>query len=101
MIEIYTDGSSTGRVGDGGWSFLILNDGELLFESYGGEKDTTNNKMELTAVIEGLRYVYKHYPRNTFFSIYCDSQYVVKGMTEWFPKWEKKIESGKRCVGRK
>jgi len=95
MLEIYTDGSSTGKVGDGGWSFVVLNDNDLLFESYGGAKETTNNRMELSAVIESLRYTYKHYPKNVFFTVYCDSQYVVKGLTEWFSKWEQKINDGK------
>ena len=94
-LEIFTDGSSTGKVGEGGWAFVIINDDDCIYEASGGEDSTTNNRMELQAVIESLRYVYKHYPKNLDFTIYSDSQYVVKGINEWFPIWEDKISEGK------
>lgn len=94
MLEVYTDGSSTGKVGEGGWAFVVLQDGQVVHEDSAGADDTTNNRMELSAMIEGLRYVYKQYT-NQSATFYSDSQYVVKGMTEWYPAWERKMAKGK------
>jgi ribonuclease HI len=96
MFKLYTDGSSTGRVGEGGWAFVIIKDDQLLFELSGGEHETTNNRMELSGVIEGLRYIYLNHSAEVDIIVYSDSQYVVKGALEWFPKWEKDIEKGKK-----
>lgn len=79
MITIYTDGSSKGNPGPGGWAAII--DGK---EIGGGERQTTNNRMELTAVIEALKQ--SAGPA----TIYSDSQYVIKGITEWIHNWIKK-----------
>jgi ribonuclease HI len=95
MFELYTDGSSTGKVGNGGWAFVLIQDSNVVVEKYGGAKDTTNNRMELSGVIEGLRHIYSSYSPNDHVLVYSDSQYVIKGITEWFTAWEKKIAKGK------
>jgi len=84
-IVIYTDGACSGNPGDGGWGALVITlDGET--ELYGGEHSTTNNKMELTAVIKALEFVGKI---ETPIEIYTDSQYVKNGITEWIIGWKK------------
>lgn len=86
-IEIYTDGGSHGNPGPGGWAFVSRIDGEL-HEGRGGQEDTTNNRMELQAVIEALRFAKRqgHCDRGPV-HIYTDSQYVQRGMTEWMKRW--------------
>lgn len=95
MFELYADGSSTGKVGEGGWAFVLLKDGNVVLEKYSGEDDTTNNRMELLGVIEGLRYICQNFSSKELITVYSDSQYVVKGITEWFSKWELEIARGK------
>ena len=82
---IYTDGSCLNNPGPGGWGFILIGD-EYDDEVSGGEKYTTNNRMELTAVIEAIKYV----KTDQHIDIYSDSQYVVKGITEWVDSWVKK-----------
>ncbi len=73
--------------GRGGWGAVItLKDGTAVTEVSGGERATTNNKMELTAVIEAL----SRLPRDSRVEVYTDSQYVVKGMREWLTGWKKR-----------
>ncbi len=84
-IIIYTDGACSGNPGKGGWGTLILNDGNCQ-EFYGGDASTTNNKMELTAVIKALQRV-GHTDKQI--SIWTDSQYVKNGMTVWINTWKK------------
>ncbi|MEO1923121.1 MAG: ribonuclease HI [Nautiliaceae bacterium] len=84
-IEIFTDGSSLGNPGPGGWCAI------LRYKNYekilkGGESYTTNNKMELKAVIEAL----KALKEPCEVDIYSDSTYVVKGINEWLENWKKK-----------
>lgn len=82
-VEIFTDGACSGNPGPGGWG-TILRCGKYEKELSGGEKDTTNNRMELTAVIEGL----KALNRPCKVKIITDSQYVVNGITKgWAEKW--------------
>jgi ribonuclease HI len=90
-ITIYTDGSSRGNPGKGGWAAIVLTDTEVV-ELGGNEKVTTNNRMELMGTIEGL----KHVNGQTFgegatqqmiVEICTDSEYVKKGMTEWIRGW--------------
>lgn len=95
-IEIYTDGSSTGKVGEGGWGFVILINGSFHYEDSGGALETTNNRMELQAAIEGLEAVYNSFSSESNVTVYSDSQYVTKGITEWYPNWEKKMAKGKQ-----
>ena len=90
-LEIYTDGACTGNPGPGGWSAVIISDSKKI-ELFGGEKLTTNNKMELTAAIKALEYCVKLKKNNFLLKkirIYTDSTYVKDGITIWINKWEK------------
>lgn len=96
-IIIYTDGGCSGNPGPGGWAYVILRggtDGEILEERSGGERATTNNRMELTAAIralerlEALEGQYGYIAGET--ELYTDSQYLQKGMNEWLPAWKRK-----------
>ena len=82
--EIFTDGACRGNPGPGGWG-AILRFGDNIKEIYGGEADTTNNRMELTAVIRALQQLKKPVPVR----VTTDSTYVLKGSTEWLPNWKK------------
>ena len=82
LVEIFTDGSCRGNPGPGGFG-AILRYGEKVKEISGCEKKTTNNRMELTAVIEALRALKKP----CHLRITTDSNYVLKGMTQWLPGW--------------
>ncbi|HTU65127.1 MAG TPA: ribonuclease HI [Steroidobacteraceae bacterium] len=82
-VEIYTDGACRGNPGPGGWGALLLL-GEHERELYGAEPATTNNRMELTAVIRALEAL----KRPVAAKIYTDSQYVMKGVQEWMPNWK-------------
>ncbi len=84
-IVIYTDGACSGNPGPGGWG-AILTFGEHEKELYGGEKDTTNNRMELTAAIRALEAL----KRPVEVTLYTDSQYLRKGITEWLAGWKRK-----------
>ncbi|OUR65595.1 ribonuclease HI [Methylophaga sp. 42_25_T18] len=84
-VEIYTDGACSGNPGPGGWG-AILRAKETEKELSGGEKDTTNNRMEMMAVIVALEAL----TRPCKVTITTDSQYVLKGMTEWLAGWKKK-----------
>ncbi|MEZ5659270.1 MAG: ribonuclease HI [Burkholderiaceae bacterium] len=81
-IIIYTDGACKGNPGPGGWGALLVC-GEHERELFGGEPLTTNNRMELIAVIEALQALRSQLP----VTIYTDSQYVQKGITEWLAGW--------------
>ena len=83
MIKIWTDGSCLGNPGPGGWGF-IATDGKNVAERCGGEKMTTNNQMELTAVIRALTAAKKHRE----IEIHTDSQYVKNGMETWIKNWK-------------
>lgn len=87
-IEIYTDGSSLGNPGPGGWGAVITENDTVLDELGGYEKETTNNRMELCAVIEALRHVLKHHSQDMVI-IHTDSAYVLGGVTTWIHSWEK------------
>ncbi len=83
-VKIYTDGSSLGNPGAGGWcTLLIYNNHQKLLK--GGKKYTTNNEMELKAVLEGLKALKQ--PVEVY--IYTDSKYVANGMNEWIYNWAK------------
>ncbi|WP_417765846.1 ribonuclease HI [Spongiibacter tropicus] len=84
-VEIFTDGACRGNPGPGGWGAL-LRSGTTEKPLYGGEPDTTNNRMELTAAIEALRAL----KRPCKVALTTDSQYVRKGITEWMPNWKKR-----------
>jgi ribonuclease HI len=84
-ITIYTDGACDPNPGKGGWAAVILENGQQRTLS-GSEPNSTNNRMELTAAIEGLKAVQASAP----VVLYCDSEYVKKGITEWIIAWKKK-----------
>jgi ribonuclease HI len=85
VVELYTDGACSGNPGPGGWAFILrhLSSGKELEQS-GAERETTNNKMELSAVIFGLEKL----KTRCRVELYTDSQYVGKGLSEWMPKWK-------------
>jgi ribonuclease HI len=84
-VQIYTDGACKGNPGPGGWG-AWLKWGDTEKELFGGELNTTNNRMELTAVIEGLAAL----KRPCKVVLYLDSQYVRQGITEWIKGWKAK-----------
>ncbi len=84
-VEIFTDGACKGNPGPGGWG-VLLRCGITEKELYGGERQTTNNRMELKAAIEGLKALTK--PCTVILT--TDSQYVRKGITEWLSGWKRK-----------
>ena len=84
-IEIYTDGACKGNPGVGGWGALLVA-GNKEKELCGGEKATTNNRMELMAVIQALGAL----KRPCEITLHTDSQYVLKGITEWISGWKAK-----------
>ena len=83
IIRIYTDGACRGNPGPGGWGALILKDNEEI-KLNGGQNDTTNNQMELTAVIKALDF----FSESTEIEIFTDSKYVMDGITEYIKKWK-------------
>lgn len=83
-ITIYTDGACSGNPGKGGWGAVLIYKDNVK-EISGGEMLTTNNKMELTAVIQALKLIKK----NIDIVIFTDSQYVKNGITVWMENWEK------------
>ncbi len=84
-IDIFADGACKGNPGPGGWGALLQAGGQEK-ELFGGKPLTTNNSMELTAVIEALAVI----KSPSEIHLHVDSQYVLKGMTEWLPGWKKR-----------
>jgi ribonuclease HI len=84
-VELFTDGACRGNPGPGGWGALLRFNGSVK-ELYGGEPDTTNNRMELRAAIEGLAAL----KQPCVVTLTTDSQYVRKGITEWIEGWKRK-----------
>ena len=85
IVRIYTDGACKGNPGPGGWGAL-LRSGTRERELYGGEPATTNNRMELTAVIRALAAL----KQRSRVEVYTDSEYVMKGITEWLAAWKRR-----------
>ena len=85
VVEIYADGACKGNPGPGGWGVLLRSAG-CEKEMCGGEAQTTNNRMELSAVIEGLMSLEKR----SKVRVYTDSQYVQKGISEWIYNWKRR-----------
>ena len=89
LVDIFTDGACSGNPGPGGWGAILRIAGAAgghEKEIYGGERETTNNRMELTAVIEALRTL----KRPVKARVHTDSQYVQKGISEWIHAWKKR-----------
>lgn len=88
-IVVYTDGGCRGNPGCGGWGCVII-DGEKEYKFSGGEKLTTNNRMELMAAISALNSIAENTLwKNQHISVYSDSQYVKNGITSWIQNWKK------------
>ncbi|MDH5766252.1 MAG: ribonuclease HI [Gammaproteobacteria bacterium] len=85
IVELFTDGACRGNPGPGGWGVLLSFNGQEK-ELFGGEADTTNNRMELLAAIEGLEAL----TRPCEVTLYTDSKYVMQGITEWITNWKAK-----------
>ena len=96
LVHLFTDGACSGNPGPGGWAFILrhIASGKEM-ECSAGEEETTNNRMELTAVIRGLQQL----KRQCRVNLYTDSMYVGKGLSEWVPKW--KANGWKRREGKK
>jgi len=85
MITIYTDGACIPNPGRGGWGFAVFNsENQCIYQDCGGVADTTNNIMELTAILRALRWAQKQPVL-----IYSDSQYCVNGINDWRHKWKR------------
>jgi len=93
VVELFTDGACKGNPGPGGWG-VVLRIGQHVKELYGGEPATTNNRMELTAVIQGLSAL----TRPCIVQVSTDSQYVQKGISNWIVDWKRR---GWRTADRK
>jgi ribonuclease HI len=102
-LTIYTDGGCSGNPGPGGWAYVIIEgSGEpgdragqkspglnIIAEKWGAEKNTTNNRMELGAVIAALEFLSGLAPSPVKITVFTDSQYVQKGMTLWIHSWKR------------
>ena len=86
-LVIYTDGACSGNPGPGGWG-VLMQFGKNEKEIFGGEAETTNNRMEMMATIEALRAVKSSYSGQI--TLWTDSTYVLKGITEWIHGWKKR-----------
>lgn len=93
VVEIYTDGACSGNPGPGGWGVLMRWNGHEK-ELNGGEEETTNNRMEMVAVIKALEAI----KGNPKIELYTDSKYVMQGITEWLEGWKAK---GWKTAGKK
>ena len=89
MIEFYVDGSCPGNPGPGGYAIVALKDGEVVRKMGGRKRKSSNNEMELMAVLESLKYVDRKQKifANENINIYSDSQYVVAGINKWMECW--------------
>src|SRR5580765_3062719 len=95
LVDLFTDGACSGNPGPGGWAFILRHPASgKEVEGSGGEPLTTNNRMELRAVIEGLSAI----KRPSRVELWSDSLYVLKGLEEWLPGWKAK---GWKTAGKK
>ncbi len=84
-VQLFTDGACSGNPGPGGWAFILRHpESGKEIEQSGGERETTNNRMELTAVVRGLEAL----KRPSRVELLTDSVYVGKGLSEWMAKWK-------------
>lgn len=86
-VDIYTDGGCSGNPGPGGWAYVVLSEGKMISYSSGGEAQTTNNRMELNAVIHAIEDV--SLMGVDSMTISTDSQYVKNGITTWINAWKR------------
>lgn len=83
---VFTDGGASPNPGPGGWGFVHVEDGELIHQAHGEKSDTTNNQMELTALIEAYRYL----PPEKEITVFSDSNLCVQTINSWAAGWEKR-----------
>jgi ribonuclease HI len=92
-LKIFTDGGCSGNPGPGGWAYVMVLETfqgiKMIAQNKGAVKNTTNNRMELTAVIQALRALKKMKEIPHLAAIYTDSQYVQRGITEWIHLWKR------------
>jgi ribonuclease HI len=94
-VDIYTDGACKGNPGAGGWAFITIENDTIIHKQSGHEKHTTNNRMELTAVMKALQYMNMYTSRTNVAScvtsckFHIDSKYVLNGIVDWVHKWKK------------
>jgi ribonuclease HI len=110
-LKIFTDGGCSGNPGPGGWAYVILENGDradnapekIVAEKWNAEKNTTNNRMELLAVISALEEIKDLALSPKKIEVYSDSQYVQKGISEWIHNWKRNnwVTSGKKQVKNK
>ena len=95
VIRVFTDGACSGNPGNGGWGVVIIRDTKI-FKHNGSENDTTNNRMELKAAIEGIKLA----ADESKLMLYTDSKYVMDGITSWIENWKKNnwLTSSKKPV---
>ena len=86
--KIYTDGSCHGNPGPGGWAYLIHNEEKIISENSGYSEDTTNNKMELTAIIEAIAEI-QVFTNVSAIQLFTDSKYAIDGINSWIHAWKK------------
>jgi ribonuclease HI len=90
-IKIYTDGACSGNPGKGGWAYAIIKNGKVSHSVHGSSNYTTNNQMELTAIIEALKYINSsNINTQATISVHTDSAYCLNSMTNWVHGWVKK-----------
>ena len=88
MLEVYTDGCCKGNPGPGGWAFVVYENGQKKGHKKGNQKQTTNNGMELLAILEALRWAEKH--NISIDVLHSDSSYAINAITKWMDGWSKK-----------
>jgi len=93
LTHVYTDGGCSGNPGPGGWAFVVVlktfQGDTVVAEEWGGEPETTNNRMELLAVISALKTLKTKTELPRQLTVYTDSQYVQKGISEWILTWKR------------
>lgn len=89
MLEMYTDGACSGNPGPGGWAWVLVLDDDVLAQNSGFEKNTTNNRMELLAVIYGLEHCKQNPQKEKTLHVFTDSSYVQQGISTWIHNWKK------------
>jgi len=87
-IKIYTDGAARNNPGPAGWAAVVLEDGVIAKELGGRSSSATNNQMELSAVIEGLKYAFEKYSKEEI-HVFTDSAYTMNGIMTWIHGWKK------------
>lgn len=84
MIEVYTDGACIPNPGSGGWGFVVFENGKEIYRDWGGLNKTTNNIMEMTAIVQALEFL-----EGREATVYSDSQYCINGLNSWRHSWKR------------